>query len=136
MRTLLLLLVMFSSAFSGQMWADDLTVLRMSNSQRSQLFNYLDSNGCTCGCGMKIGQCLHDDLTCPVSPKLANAAIQQLLSRGNANQTAESKVSSGNDSSQSTYINNSQNGSVVSGSINGRNCTYVSAGGMTFRDCD
>jgi len=92
MRQLLLIMVILASALSGPVWADDLTVLRMSNGQRTQLFNYLDNNGCTCGCGMKIGKCLHDDLTCPVSPKLANSAIQQLLSRGNSNNQSEKLI--------------------------------------------
>ena len=29
-----------------------------------------------------------------------------------------------------------QNGGVVSGRVNGKNCTYVSAGGMTMKSCD
>jgi hypothetical protein len=33
-------------------------------------------------------------------------------------------------------INLSQNGSVVSGKLNGKNCTFVSAGGMTMKSCD
>ncbi len=35
-----------------------------------------------------------------------------------------------------TEINSSQNGSVVSGTLNGQNCTFVSVGGMTVKDCD
>lgn len=42
----------------------------------------------------------------------------------------------GQQHASNTYINNSQNGSVVSGRINGQNCTYVSAGAFTVKDCD
>lgn len=31
---------------------------------------------------------------------------------------------------------NSQNGSAISGRLNNKNCTFVSAGGMTMKHCD
>ena len=78
---------------AGPVHADDMTVLRMNDSQRSQLFNYLETNTCDCGCGFTIGQCLRDDPTCPISPKLARSAIQNILG-GSAGSTSNPTVTS------------------------------------------
>ena len=111
--------------------ADDLTILRMSEGQRNQLFNYLEKASCTCGCGMKMGQCLHEDQTCPVSPELTRSAIQKLVGSGNNDQSRRNNPKPAKQSGQRTKINNSQNGSVVIG----QDCSYVSAGGITVKDC-
>ena len=51
--------------------------------------------------------------------------------------TAASQVSGSGRSDNQTFINQSQNGSVVSGrNSDGQDCTYVSAGGMSFKSCD
>ena len=50
---------------------------------------------------------------------------------------ARSSDAPGGRSDSQTFINQSQNGSVVSGrNSDGQNCTYVSAGGMSFKSCD
>ncbi len=119
--------------FAGPVSADDLDVLRMSEVKRNQLFSFLENNHCTCGCDMTLETCLRDDPECPVSPKIALSAIQQLMAGG---EEQSIQGNSGSGSGGSTYINSTQTGSVVSGSINGQECTYVTAGGMTFKDCE
>jgi len=58
---------------------DDLTILRMNDTQRKHLSHFLKNNSCNCGCGMKVGRCLVDDPKCPVSPKLTRSAIQKII---------------------------------------------------------
>ena len=49
--------------------------------QQKKLFaEETETSLCTCGCGMKLSQCLREDETCSVGPKLAQSALDRILS--------------------------------------------------------
>lgn len=127
--------VLLFNAFSLASNADELTILRMSPEQRDGLLSYLDKNMCSCGCGMKIGQCLHEDPQCGVSPEMAREAITAFSSmEASGAEDLQSQPSASDHRHES--INQSQNGSVVSGKLNGQDCTFASVGGTTVKLCD
>ncbi len=129
-------------ATSNALLADDISVLRLSQEQRAQLYDYLDNNMCTCGCGMTISQCLHDDPTCPVSPKLARAAVAQLLNQESGLSSSvhqhqhqhNEQASAPEGSTQRPTIYNYDGGG--GGYVSDGECSYVSYGGVSFKSCD
>ena len=48
--------------------------------QKKAVLKRLNAEICTCGCKLTIAQCRLNDETCPVSKKLAEAIIQEVLS--------------------------------------------------------
>jgi len=110
--------------------ADDMSVLRLDAVQRAKLFNYLETNLCSCGCDMSISGCLHDDPSCTVSPALARTAINQLLM---AVKTNKPPVQSTRQQQNRPQIYNYDGGGSY---VSDGQCSYVSYGGMSFKNCD
>src|ERR1700730_9553642 len=81
-RAFLLVLVatLCFSAESGWQTATSLPKVEMSGlspSVRNAVLAILRTEGCTCGCSMKIAECRMMDPECPTSRRLANFAVQE-----------------------------------------------------------
>lgn len=47
--------------------------------KRGDVLNALNSESCTCGCGLSVAKCRIDDPTCGISPPLAKAIVERVL---------------------------------------------------------
>jgi thiol-disulfide isomerase/thioredoxin len=56
----------------------------LTAAQKTAVLKQLNSETCTCGCGLTIAQCRINDTTCPVSKQLAAKMIQAIVSRPRA----------------------------------------------------
>ena len=52
---------------------------KVPDAQRSAVLQALNSDGCTCGCGLTIAKCRIDDPSCTISPPLAKAIVDRHL---------------------------------------------------------
>jgi thiol-disulfide isomerase/thioredoxin len=52
---------------------------KVPDAQRSVVLQALNSDSCTCGCGLTIAKCRIDDPSCSVSPPLAKAIVDKHL---------------------------------------------------------
>jgi thiol-disulfide isomerase/thioredoxin len=52
---------------------------RVPDVERSAVLQALNSDHCTCGCGLTVAKCRIDDPTCSVSPPLAKAIVDKHL---------------------------------------------------------
>lgn len=57
----------------------ELDLSKLQGQQKDQFMKLLNSSECTCGCGMQLSQCMLDDPTCPVAPRLAQTALDKFL---------------------------------------------------------
>ncbi len=48
-------------------------------SKRSEVLQALNSENCTCGCGLTVAKCRVDDPSCPVSPVVAKAIVDRIV---------------------------------------------------------
>lgn len=55
----------------------DLT--RVPESRRGEVLQALNSESCTCGCGLSVAKCRMDDPSCTISPPLAKAIVERVL---------------------------------------------------------
>lgn len=74
-RTLLLI----SGIFLSISLHAEIDLSKLQGQQKEQFMKLLESSECTCGCGMKLSQCMLDDPTCPVAPRLAQTALDKFL---------------------------------------------------------
>jgi thiol-disulfide isomerase/thioredoxin len=58
----------------------DVDMKGLTPAQKTLALKRLNSEACTCGCGLTIAQCRINDTTCPVSQKLAAAVVRQVES--------------------------------------------------------
>ena len=58
----------------------DVDLAGLTPQQKAAVLKRLNSETCTCGCGLTIAQCRINDTTCPVSSKLAAEVVQQVKS--------------------------------------------------------
>jgi thiol-disulfide isomerase/thioredoxin len=52
---------------------------KVPDGQRSAVLQALNSDGCTCGCGLTVAKCRIDDPACTISPPLAKAIVDKHL---------------------------------------------------------
>ncbi len=52
----------------------------LTTEQQHQVMQVLNTENCTCGCGMTITNCLRDDPTCETSPQLARIVVDAVVS--------------------------------------------------------
>jgi thiol-disulfide isomerase/thioredoxin len=52
---------------------------KVPDAQRAVVLQALNSDGCTCGCGLTIAKCRIDDPSCTISPPLAKAIVDKHL---------------------------------------------------------
>lgn len=52
---------------------------RVPESKRSEVLQALNSDNCTCGCGLTVAKCRVDDPSCSVSPDVAKKIIARVL---------------------------------------------------------
>lgn len=52
---------------------------RVPESKRSEVLQALNSENCTCGCGLTVAKCRVDDPSCTVSPEVAKTIINRVL---------------------------------------------------------
>jgi hypothetical protein len=58
----------------------DVNMKGLTAAQKNAVLKRLNSETCTCGCGLTIAQCRINDTTCPVSQKLAAQVVQEVKS--------------------------------------------------------
>ena len=58
----------------------DVNMKGLTAAQKTLVLKRLNSETCTCGCGLTIAQCRINDTTCPVSQKLAAQVVQEVKS--------------------------------------------------------
>jgi thiol-disulfide isomerase/thioredoxin len=58
----------------------DVDMKGLTAAQKTQVLKRLNSETCTCGCGLTIAQCRINDTTCPISQKLAAQVVQEVKS--------------------------------------------------------
>lgn len=58
----------------------DVDMKGLTAAQKTAVLKRLNSESCTCGCGLTIAQCRINDTTCPVSQKLAAHVVQEVKS--------------------------------------------------------
>jgi thiol-disulfide isomerase/thioredoxin len=58
----------------------DVDMKGLTPAQKTAVLKQLNSETCTCGCGLTIAQCRINDTTCPVSQKLAAEVVKQVKS--------------------------------------------------------
>jgi thiol-disulfide isomerase/thioredoxin len=58
----------------------DVNMKGLTAAQKTAVLKRLNSETCTCGCGLTIAQCRINDTTCPVSQKLAEQVVQEVKS--------------------------------------------------------
>jgi hypothetical protein len=72
---------------SGQILSDnaepvtdvpDLPLKELTPKQREEALRRLNSEKCTCGCGLIVGRCRVDDPTCTVSPPIAKKIFDEV----------------------------------------------------------
>jgi thiol-disulfide isomerase/thioredoxin len=49
------------------------------DAKRGDVLSALNSESCTCGCGLSVAKCRMDDPTCGISPPLAKAIVERVL---------------------------------------------------------
>lgn len=76
MKKSLLIFVITCLAFSARAEID---LLKLQGQQKADFMHALESGDCTCGCGMKLWQCLVEDQTCPVSPGIAQSVFDRMI---------------------------------------------------------
>ena len=84
----LLAFLLCSTETYAQAWRNATSFSRvslnhLSSAQRAEALKMLREEGCPCGCGMKLAQCLVDDPTCPVSPRLGKH-VAELAARNHS----------------------------------------------------
>ncbi len=47
--------------------------------KRGEVLNALNSESCTCGCGLSVAKCRIDDPSCTISPPLAKTIVERVL---------------------------------------------------------
>jgi hypothetical protein len=52
---------------------------KVPDAERSTVLRALNSDNCTCGCGLTIAKCRIDDPSCAISPPLAKAIVDKHL---------------------------------------------------------
>lgn len=52
---------------------------RVPDSKRSEVLQALNSENCTCGCGLTVAKCRVDDPSCTVSPEVAKTIVNRVL---------------------------------------------------------
>jgi thiol-disulfide isomerase/thioredoxin len=52
---------------------------KVPEAQRATVLHALNSDGCTCGCGLTVAKCRIDDPACTISPPLAKAIVDKHL---------------------------------------------------------
>jgi thiol-disulfide isomerase/thioredoxin len=52
---------------------------KVPDDKRSAVLQALNSDSCTCGCGLTVAKCRVDDPTCSVSPGIAKAIVEKTL---------------------------------------------------------
>ena len=62
----------------------DVDMKGLTPAQKTAVLKRLNSETCTCGCGLTIAQCRINDTTCPVSQKLAAEVVKQVKSGASA----------------------------------------------------
>ena len=55
-------------------------ISHLTTKQQNQIIEVLNTQNCTCGCGMTITKCLIDDPSCDVSPNLAQVVVNAIVS--------------------------------------------------------
>jgi thiol-disulfide isomerase/thioredoxin len=58
----------------------DVDLTGLTPQQKAAVLKRLNSETCTCGCGLTMAQCRINDTTCPVSSKLAAQVVQEVKS--------------------------------------------------------
>lgn len=58
----------------------DVNMKGLTPEQKALVLKRLNSESCTCGCGLTIAQCRINDTTCPVSQKLAAQVVKEVQS--------------------------------------------------------
>ena len=80
--TLLALVVSYS--ILSPAFADSL-VNKLDNNQRAQFYQYLTTQGCTCGCNLTLANCLRTHKSCTHSPRVARSKLMSLLAQSPGN---------------------------------------------------
>lgn len=52
---------------------------QVPEAKRGEVLNALNSDSCTCGCGLSVAKCRLDDPTCAISPPLAKKIVERVL---------------------------------------------------------
>lgn len=52
---------------------------QVPEAKRGDVLNALNSESCTCGCGLSVAKCRMDDPTCAISPPLAKKIVERVL---------------------------------------------------------
>jgi thiol-disulfide isomerase/thioredoxin len=58
----------------------DVDMKGLTAAQKTAVLKRLNSETCTCGCGLTLAECRINDTTCPVSQKLAAQVVQEVKS--------------------------------------------------------
>jgi len=58
----------------------DVDMKGLTAAQKTAALKRLNSESCTCGCGLTVAQCRINDTTCPVSQKIAAQIVQEVKS--------------------------------------------------------
>lgn len=58
----------------------DVDMKGLTAAQKKAALKRLNSESCTCGCGLTVAQCRINDTTCPVSQKIAAQIVQEVKS--------------------------------------------------------
>jgi thiol-disulfide isomerase/thioredoxin len=66
-----------NAAFATEIPGIDLS--KLTPAQKSEVLKRLNTERCTCGCGLTLAQCRINDPTCPVSLPAAQKIVQQVL---------------------------------------------------------
>ena len=67
------------SEYQAQIPGVDLSTL--SSATQMEALKQLNTEKCTCGCGLTVAQCLVDDRTCTISPAIAKAIVTRVRSK-------------------------------------------------------
>jgi len=70
-----------TSNATGSKWYSEIPGIdftKLTAEQREAVLKRLNNQGCSCGCGMTLAQCRHEDRSCPVSPGLVAQIVKEM----------------------------------------------------------
>jgi hypothetical protein len=52
---------------------------QVPEAKRADVLQALNTDSCTCGCGLTVAKCRMDDPACTISPPIAKAIVERVL---------------------------------------------------------